>query len=877
VRACLAGSDERLAEPPDGVSGTFVPRTSRWKAEFLADRKGRSPSRESPGVRGFTAILVLTAAVLWMAVVRGYHAPDAPLRLPWPLLALGFAASAVMVVRFEFRGEAEALTLSEVPLLVGLVFAGPGRLLLAAVVGCLAGVVIYRRQSPTKAAFNVSAQALETLVALVCYHLVLAGASAVSGRGLLAALVTAPVADLVSEASVLVVITLCGRLPGSSLVTLATVSGAVAMVNATLGFVAVTACWASPWGLVMFVGIAAVASFGYRTYSALRQRNADVEDLYRFSRTLSGLDEVDEVIAAVLSAAKRLLRCEFVEIAMYDADGLQCHSLDQDDHSQISNLPAFDPVRRRVEATNHAVLIPHAATEIELREAVRSIDLRDAIAAPIPGAPDCLGVLLVGNRLGDQTVFESADVKLLDALAAQSGAALQKGRLLDGWRHEAADKHFQARHDALTGLSNRTMFTERLDAALAARRGDTVVAVMLMDLDAFKEVNDTLGHDIGDALLQRIAYGLATAVKPPGLVSRLGGDEFAMVVSVDRAEVDAISRSILAAAQHPVEIDGIVLEVRASLGVALCPEQGNDTATLLREADVAMYQAKANKSGVEVYDAHRDQYTTRRLLLVGDLHHALQTSALHLYYQPKAELSSGQVTGVEALLRWTHPRYGAVTPDEFIPVAEHSGLIRPLTLWVLETALDQMAEWQIDGIDLTMAFNVSARSVIDGELVSDIDHLMSAVRMDPSKLTLELTESSLPADRNRSERVLAGLASLGVRLAIDDFGTGYSSLSRLKRLPVHEVKIDRSFVASMVARHDDNAIVQSTVNLAHNLGLTVVAEGVEDEATWDQLRRLECDSAQGYYVSPPLPGPLLAGWLRHRAPGHAILVPRGRG
>jgi diguanylate cyclase (GGDEF)-like protein len=845
------------------------------EGQGLADRKGRGPSRESARVWGFTAMLALTATAVWMLFVSRYRPPAAPLRLPWPLLALAFAVSAVMVVGFEFRGEAEALTLSEVPLLVGLVFAGPDRLLLAAVLGCLAGVVIYRRQAPIKAAFNVSAQALETLVAILCYHAVLGNAAAVSGRGLLAALVAAPAADLVSEASVLVVITLStGRLNPSSLLSLAAVGGAVALVNATLGFVAVTSFWASPWGLIMFAGIAVVFSFAYRTYSSLRQRHADVEDLYRFSRVLSGLDEVDEVIAEVLSAAKRLLRCDFAQIALHDVDGLRCYSLDQDDRSQVDSLAAFDPVRKRVETANQGILIPHAATEIELREAVGTIDLRDAIAAPIPGAPDCLGVLLVANRLGDQTVFKSADVNLLDALAAQSGAALQKGQLLDGWRHEAADKHYQARHDALTGLANRTMFTERLEAALATRRGDTVVAVMLMDLDAFKEVNDTLGHDIGDALLQKIASGLAAAVEPPGLVSRLGGDEFAMVIAVDRADVALISHNILAAAQRPVEIRGILLEVRASLGVALCPEQGNDTATLLREADVAMYQAKANKSGVEVYDAHRDQYTTRRLLLVGDLHHALQTSALHLYYQPKAEVSSGRITGVEALLRWTHPRYGAVTPYEFIPVAEHSGLIRPLTLWVLRTALDQLAEWHVEGIDLTMAFNVSARSVIDSELVSDIDHLLAAARMDPAKLTLELTESSLPADRSRSERVLAGLAGLGVRLAIDDFGTGYSSLSRLKRLPVHEVKIDRSFVAGMAARHDDHAIVQSTISLAHNLGLTVVAEGVEDEITWHRLEQLGCDSVQGYYVSPPLPGPLLAGWLRHREPRHAMLEPR---
>ena len=834
----------------------------------MLDRQRRVAQRRSLRVWSLTATLAVTMVVIALVFLGGVGPADPRHHMPWPVLAAGFAVSAAMVVRFEFHGEAEALTFSEVPLLIGLVYATPDRLLLSAVVGCAAGVVLYRRQAPGKAAFNVVVQALETVVAVLCFHAALGHASATSARGLLAALAAASVADFVSEASVLVAITLSvGRPKASTLIPLCEAAVVVALINVTLGFVAVAALKTGWLGLAMFAVIGVVFGLGYRAHASLRRRHDDVERLYRFSRALSGLVEVDEVVTAVLSEAKALLRCECAQISLHVPAGVLRCSLDRDDQShQIMLPPGLEPFQARAEAANHAILLPRGVSPWALGRVPGMSELRDAVASPVPGDGGSLGVLLVGNRLGEQTSFQPADAKLLDALASQSGVVLRNSQLLDRLRHEAAAKEYQALHDALTGLANRTMFTERLDASLATRQGSAIVAVMLMDLDSFKEVNDTLGHGIGDAVLQQIAVRLARAAGPDGLVARLGGDEFAMVVSVadGRSAVTTISHELLVAAQQPVSIDGLLLEVRASLGVSLAPEQGSDTATLLRMADVAMYQAKASRSGVEVYDPHRDQYTTRRLLLVSELHRALQTSSLELHYQPQAELVSGRITGVEALLRWTHPVYGVIPPDEFIPVAEHSGLIRPLTLWVLETALEQLAIWRREGRTLTMAFNVSARSVVDNELVADIARLLSTARITPSSLTLELTESALPANRARSESVLTGLSMLGVRLAIDDFGTGYSSLSRLKRLPVHEVKIDKSFVVSMVANHDDEAIVHSTVDLAHNLGLTVVAEGVEDEATWGRLNQFGCDTAQGYFVSPPLPAPLLAAWLATR-------------
>ncbi len=484
---------------------------------------------------------------------------------------------------------------------------------------------------------------------------------------------------------------------------------------------------------------------------------------------------------------------------------------------------------------------------------------------PCPARTAPVGVLLVANRLGEHTTFEADDLHLLETLAAHSAVVLRSSELLERLRQEAADRQHQALHDSLTGLANRTLFSSRLEGALATRADHTVVAVMLIDLDGFKEVNDTLGHHIGDSLLQKISVALVRAVGARGLVARLGGDEFAIVIqNVSRSDVAAIADETLVAAERPVLIDGLGLEVRASLGVALAPDHADEAAALLRQADIAMYQAKASGSGIGLYDPEEDHYTTRRLILVAELSRAMQSSALRLHYQPIAELRSGDVLGVEALLRWTHPLYGDIPPDEFIPVAEQSGLIRPLTRWVLQTALEQAAEWRRQGVDLTMAVNLSARSVVNTELVHEVADLIAKTGVPPSVLTLELTESSLPAGRDRSVAVLGRLNDLGVRLAVDDFGTGYSSLSRLRHLPVHEVKVDKSFVLHMVANDDDDVIVRSTIDLTRNLGLRVVAEGVEDEATWRRLVQLGCHGAQGFFVSEPLAADKLLGWIQTR-------------
>jgi len=428
---------------------------------------------------------------------------------------------------------------------------------------------------------------------------------------------------------------------------------------------------------------------------------------------------------------------------------------------------------------------------------------------------------------------------------------------------EDALRH-QALHDALTGLPNRTLLHDRLRHALAASQRDRwPVALLLLDLDRFKEINDTFGHHCGDLLLQRVGPCLSGPLRASDTVARLGGDEFAVVLpGDDGAGALRTARKIGEALDVPFVIDGQSLQIGASIGVAFCPDHGDDPQTLLRRADVAMYEAKRTHSGCALYDAARDPYSADRLALVGALRHAIAHDELLLHYQPKVDLKSGRVCAVEALARWRHSEHGMIPPDRFIPLAEQTGLIAPLTLWVLDTALAQCRRWRSAGYTIDVAVNLSMWNLHDPGLVDALAGMLADRAVPPAALCLELTESAIMADAERAQIVLARLAELGVGISIDDFGTGYSSLAYLKRLPVGELKIDKSFVQHMGEDENDRAIVASTVNLAHSLGLRVVAEGVEDKRAWDLLARLGCDVAQGYYLSRPLPASELEQWLR---------------
>jgi diguanylate cyclase (GGDEF)-like protein/PAS domain S-box-containing protein len=428
----------------------------------------------------------------------------------------------------------------------------------------------------------------------------------------------------------------------------------------------------------------------------------------------------------------------------------------------------------------------------------------------------------------------------------------------------------QALHDPLTGLPNRVLFGERIAHAITyAERRDTRLAILMMDLNRFKEVNDSLGHQAGDELLKVVGERLRGALRASDTVARLGGDEFGLLLPEPSANDDvlAVIERIRHALERPICVQELPLAIEASIGIAVFPDNGRDAELLIQRADVAMYAAKQESAPFCFYDADADEYDPTRLTLVAELRRAIDERELVLYYQPKAVLEDGEVRSVEALLRWQHPDQGLIFPDSFIPVAQETGLIRPLTLYVVGEALRQCREWRDEGLELSVSVNLSMRNLLDLEFPQQVAGLLQHWDVDASQLELEITESTMLANPSRTKAVLGELHALGIRLSIDDFGTGYSSLAYLRRLPIDEIKIDRSFVMGMDEEADDVAIVRSTIDLGRNLGLEVVAEGVETQAIWDKLRDLGCNVAQGYFLSRPVPPEKLREWLEERRGG----------
>ncbi len=422
-----------------------------------------------------------------------------------------------------------------------------------------------------------------------------------------------------------------------------------------------------------------------------------------------------------------------------------------------------------------------------------------------------------------------------------------------------------AYRDVLTGLPNRALFSDRLQQAVAhARRTGQALSVLILDIDRFAYVNDTLGHHVGDRLLRHFAERLdAVMRREPDTVARLGGDEFAVLLpATDIDGARTVAHKIRQAIDQPANLDQHLVDVDASIGIACFPDHGDDHDGLLRRADMAMYLAKRNNTGFAIYDVRYDEHSAARLSLMGELRRAVEEDQLVVHYQPKVALRPGGRPSVEALVRWQHPRRGFIPPIEFIPFAEQTGYIRAVTMWVLEEVVAQCDRWRDDGLDLDVSINISARDLLNVELPTRFAALLEQHRCPPRSVCLEITESAILEDATHALENLDRLSALGCRLAIDDYGTGYSSLSYLKKLPVDELKIDRSFVMNMLTQQDDDVIVQSTIDLAHNMKLTVTAEGVEDQATFDRLRAMGCDGAQGYLMSRPLPADELAQWMR---------------
>ena len=419
---------------------------------------------------------------------------------------------------------------------------------------------------------------------------------------------------------------------------------------------------------------------------------------------------------------------------------------------------------------------------------------------------------------------------------------------------ETSALEHQALHDPLTDMPNRKMFNNQLQYLISSSShiNETFILI-LSDLDRFKEINDTLGHHIGDVVLQKVAERLHETLRNTDMVARLGGDEFGVLLSNTNIEqAESIIKKILHSFEKPFDIEGHHLDIALSMGVVEYPIHGDDINILLQRADVAMYNAKGKRSGFSIYESSEDSHAVSRLALAAELRKALNENALRLFYQPKIDLNTGKIYGAEALLRWEHQERGFISPGDFIPLAEHTGLIKPITFWVLETATKQCAIWNELGHELLISINVSMNCIHDAKLSAKLNEVILKNKIAPEQITLELTENIFIKDPVRSKKILNNISKMGVGISIDDFGTGYSSLSYLKQLPVNELKVDRSFVMEMLEDESDDVIVKTTIDLAHNLGIYVVAEGVESIEVALRLKELNCDAAQGYYLGRPM-------------------------
>nr|WP_231135229.1 GGDEF domain-containing protein [Motilibacter deserti] len=706
--------------------------------------------------------------------------------------------------------------------------------------------------------FNLGLYALEAAVAVSIYSALLGSADPAGPRGWIAALVALLVTDLLGATLVTLVIVLDGDGFEPAILREAVTSGfAAAIANTCAALLVVVVVTDRPAALPLLGALLAVLFVAYKVHADLARRYSRVDSLYRFVGSVGASVELDVAVGNVLEAARDLLGASRAELAILPGPGQQgIHVVLEADQLMRPLVGAQDAASWWAPALRGEPVIagspsgPDGPAE------------GTAMAAPVSTGGQTVGALLVSDRLFEGEAFRPEDLKMFEALAAHAAVTLQNARLVDRLRAEAAARDHEARHDPLTGLANRREFVKRVEAVVDHGRA----AVLLVDLDEFKEVNDTLGHDAGDEALREMGRRLAYAAG--GHVARLGGDEFAILLTgVDDAGT-ALARAadVLDVVRGaPVEVDGVRVFVGGTIGVALVPDHGRTGDELLANADIATQSARAAGVTVDLYEPGNEQARRRRLVLAAEMAGAIESGDVQPWFQPKALAQTGEVCAVEALVRWRHPVYGIVPPNEILAVAERTGQVRQLTDHVLESALQQAAAWADRGLDISVAVNITTLDLSDDDLPLVVDQLLRETGVPAHRLTLEITESGIMRDPERCLAVLHRLAAAGLHLSVDDFGTGYSSLAYLERLPLNEVKIDRSFVMRLADWKHDDTVIRFTVDLGHALGLSVVAEGVENAVVWERLAAIGVDVIQGYHLGRPTPAVELDGLLEERA------------
>jgi diguanylate cyclase (GGDEF)-like protein len=813
------------------------------------------------GVTGLVLLLLCLSAGLLATVDDLWPLTPGPDRSQWLgalAIAALFCAAERCTVHIETGRSAHTVNLREVPLVLGLAFLSPLAFLGAHVLGSTVALAVgSRRERWLKFTFNVALVALQGSLALVVYGAAAGTAGAAEVRGWLATFVAVVVCDLVGAAAVTAAIALHSGDADASVVREAATTGLVAaLANTSLAVLAVVLLIHQPPAALLLLVAYAVLFIAYRGYTRLNGHYRRTELLYEFSHRLGESVESDAVIQVVLDEARKLLHASVAELVLLDGAGAAA-SFRSDGPSAVLST--------RVEDTDVSTawwLSAVGGASVVQQRTTGKASHPDGAAVLVRLDGENAGALLVSDRTTDVSTFGWDDLRLLEALAAHAGVALQNGRLVDRLRTEAADKGYRAVHDALTGLPNRL----GIERALADRIAQGPVGVLVVEVERFDDTSATLGFDLGDRLLVEAGRRLSGVAAPAGEVGRLEGGSFAIMIPGDSgrpglAGLQAAASHLRAAFADALVIGDLTLYASINIGVSLAPLHGTDPAALLQQADIAMRHAKERHSSVGLYHPLEGERRRRRLTLATDLRHAVQDRSVQVWYQPKADACTGRVTGAEALVRWKHPKLGFIPADELVATADRTGLLPELTLHVLRTALAQAATWNASGRSLRVAVNLSVGSLADEKFPDTVREALAKSGVPAESLTLEITESTLMEDADESIAVLERLAAMGVRLSIDDFGTGYSSLAYLQRLPVHELKIDKSFVLGIGA-DGDAPIVQTTIDLAHRLGRSVVAEGVETVESWNRLRDMGADTIQGYLLLRPSPADAFDTWLR---------------
>ncbi len=777
-----------------------------------------------------------------------------------PLMTVVFCLSERLVFHVESRNEAVSYSPTDIALAVGVVTLAPFALLVARLIGAAVGLLIWRQQPLYKFTFNLTTFAAETLVAVVVFRTVVPLGAAAT-LGLWAALVLALlVAVLFGGVMIAIAIAFFESDMAARVRRECTSVYVFYLPGAVLGASTAVPMLIQPWLGAIFLLPAPLVWLVLRAHGSLMHRFTDLTHIHEFSSIVGRSTHLEDIADTAVREIAGHLRAEKVALTVWGR-GERAGRAACGDPALLAQLPTGpdDPDWAEILAAGGPVVIEVTEPGSCLAsERLRRAHVGRAIAVALRDDAGSLGMLVAADRHGAIDHFDDGDQDRLVSITQQLIVALRKGQLHVQIQHEAT-------HDRLTGLPNRAYFEAWVDQAISRDR-TAPVSVLMIDLDRFKEVNDTLGHDAGDRLLLEVTRRLQSVLAPGDMASRFGGDEFAVLVAA-AAEHEASERALelSEALEQPFEIGQSLVAISASIGIALAPDHGTNATTLLQKADRAMYDAKRRHERWTLYRDDLQSADRVRLAMLGDLREALRGGSIAVHFQPKVNIRTGEVTAMEALARWTDPVHGAVPPDTFIPMAEYAGLIGLLTEQILDRSLAQVAHWRLLGYEIGVAVNISTRSLLDEDLPRVVADALKRADVPASLLTLEITESTMMGDARRATRILQRLADLGAKISVDDFGTGFSSLVNLRHLPISELKIDRSFVSEMLIGRNDEIIVRSTIDLAHNLGMVVVAEGVETKELEERLRTMGCDLAQGFGICKPLPTDLLDSWLERQA------------